>query len=343
MENKNYLTVSDALDKYMALSGNTSSSLKMQYIIRAMYIWKDIRNNVLKTTSHKLLNVDKSVLPFRVKLPDCASLFLNVTIKNNCDEYVPLSNWQGIQINPYDNSEVKCSCNSELKNCIESSEKTTETITIQGSPYTKTIKTKVYSNGDIYIETSTPHEKLDANGDNVLDEDRIVIENIIDKKMICNLAVKECGCIDATEKNLETIKSCFCEEVFNACKKSCNDNFKQPNDEYLSQNDSGYFSYSEPDRNIYLYGAIPNQVMVNFQTTGEGEADELIPSYAEMAFFKGIDWLNSRYSQLTNRLEKRQLEDEYKASKSELELSLPRNKINVHDFNNPTKHVFAKW
>jgi len=74
-DNNNYLTVSEALEKYMILSGNFSTSAKMQYMVRALEIWKDIRNNVLKTTSHKWVQVNKSVLPYRVDLPKCASMF----------------------------------------------------------------------------------------------------------------------------------------------------------------------------------------------------------------------------------------------------------------------------
>lgn len=339
MTDQNYHTISDALEKYMALSGNNSASLKMQYMVRALEIWKEIRNDILKTTSHKWVQVDKSSLPYKIELPKCASLFLNITIKNKCDEYVPLSKWQNMPTTPYVDVTKKCTCNNDLKNCIESNETITENIVLYGTSYTKKTKTKVYSNGDVYIETSTPYEKLDEDGS---DKNHIV-EMIDEKKLICKLSIKECGCIEVSQENLKTIESCCCQETINQCNKICNDYFTQPNDIYLSQNDGGYFSYSEPNRHVYLYGSIPSQVIVNFQTTGESEEDELIPNYAFMAFVKGMDWINSRYSKTMNRLEKRQYEEEYASEKSKLELKLPRNKINIYSFNNPTKEFFAKW
>ncbi len=527
MQDQNYHTVSEALEKYMALSGNNSTSLKMQYMVRALEVWKDIRNNTLRTTSHKWVQVDKSSLPYKAQLPSCASLFLNATIKNNCGEYVPLSKWHNMITTPYVDVSKKCECNNELKSCIESIEEKKENIVIQGNTYEKITKTKIYTNGDVYTHVTEPIEDtrqsikdnqlvvyqfdvvmeifkegapgfdmyvsdnhmivangadpkqyyyniFDINNNNtwnnddfyscfkstfrLLDNDdyrtggfraesieaydfwrndfakhcktqlelnsftihscnvsdvsttednlkitrraklNIIAPNGIDfayiqrsslqtmdinfkaigsdifsppytydnfsqnggdyrkdvvvlpfcrmvttESYVCNLKTKPCGCIEVSQENLQTIESCCCQEVINQCQKICNDYFTQPNDDYLSQNESGYFDYSEPNRYVYLYGSIPSQVMLNFQSTGEGESDELIPNYAFMTFVKGMDWINSRYSKTMNRLEKKQYEEEYSASKSELELKLPRNKMNIEDFNNPTKNLFGKW
>ena len=342
--NSNYLTVSEALEKYMVLSGNFSASAKMQYSVRALEIWKDIRNNVLKTTSHKWVQVNKSVLPYRVELPKCASMFLNITIKNDCGEYVSLDRWSNMIDTPYVDVVKKCSCDNELKSCIESTEVITETISMAGGSYDKITTTKVYANGDVYIETSTPHEVLDENGDAKEDgTGKPLVENIIDKKMICKLQTKECGCIELSQENLQVIEKCFCTEILDKCKKACDEKFTQPNDEYLGQNKSGYFSHSEPNRFVTLYGAIPNQVLVNFKTKGDAEEDELIPDYAFMTFIKGMDWINSRYSKMMNRLDKNDYERDYKSAKSQLELDLPRNKFISSNFGNPIGGVFNKW
>lgn len=583
--NSNYLTVSEALEKHMVLSGNTSTSAKMQYMVRALEVWKDIRNNVLKTTSHKWVKVDKSVLPYRVEMPKCASMFLNVTIKNDCGEYVSLDRWSNMVSTPYVDVSESCSCDDQLKSCIESESVDVETnvtntiigeeiiidhdpstplnkiqfnFTLNGnvvpilmsslpsgwsysngvltkpidnykiqsvnylavtinattlnipsgwsyavtspapqvqllaitkpcldnftflgatlfvssltfqynttpsnceyvikkpgyvpmsnltftfvsptlgtlicslalgfpssysltygsagttttdiiinkpclddyvlqnvtmnspvtvphtysatptckytvqkgafvdeSSYTfsfsrpqsefppkfvndkyssfqstETKKTKVYTNGDVFIETITPYEKLNDSGN------LIKIEMVSDKKFICKLKTKECGCIELSQENLQEIENCFCTEVSDRCKSICNAKFTQPNDELLGQNESGYFSYAEPDRNIYLYGAIPNQVMINFKTKGDSEEDELMPDYVFMTFSKGMDWINSRYSKLMNRLEKNDYERDYKSAKAELELSLPRSKFISSNFNNPLKDFFPKW
>lgn len=342
--NSNYLTVSEALEKHMILSGNFSSSAKMQYTVRALEVWKDIRNNVLKTTSHKWVQVDKSVLPYRVELPKCASMFLNITIKNDCGEYVSLDKWSNMISTPYVDVTKKCSCDVELKNCIESSETKTEQISMAGGSYNKITTTRVYANGDIYIETSTPHEVLDANGAPILDgAGKPLVRNVVDKDFVCKLKTKECGCIELSQENLKEIEKCFCVEVFDKCKQVCNQKFTQPNDEFLGQNQSGYFSYSEPNSYVTLYGAIPNQVLINFKTKGDSEEDELIPDYSFMTFSKGMDWINSRYSKLMNRLEKNDYERDYKSAKTELELSLPRNKFISSNFNNPTKDFFPRW
>jgi|694.fasta_scaffold00239_66 hypothetical protein len=338
MQNANYYTISDALEKYMAISGNNSTSLKMQYMVRALEIWKEIRNDVLKFISNKWVQVDKSELPYKVKLPNCASMFLGITVKNKCDEYVSLSKWDNMPTTPYKDVLKKCDCNDALKSCIESTEVTIEYVNIDAVNYQKVVTKKVYTNGDVYIETSSPYEKFDANGDTLGE-----VDIVVDKQMICNLALKECGCIEISQENIKKIESFCCHETFLKCNQICNDELNQPNEDYLSQNGTGYYSYSEPNRNVYLYGNIPSQVLVNYITTGESESDELIPNYAFMTFVKGMDWINSRYSKTMNRLEKREIEREYSASKSELELKLPRNKINVSDFNGSTKNIFMQW
>jgi hypothetical protein len=245
---------------------------------------------------------------------------------------------------PYVNVIKKCSCDNELKNCIESSETITETISMAGGSYEKITTNKVYTNGDVYIETSIPHEVLDENGyTKEGNYGKPLVKNIIDKKMICKLQTKECGCIELSQENLQVIEKCFCTEVLDKCKKVCNEKFTQPNDEYLGKNKNGYFSHEEPNNFVTLYGSIPSQVLVNFKTKGDAEEDELIPGYAFMTFIKGMDWINSRYSKLMNRLEKNDYEKDYKSAKSELELDLPRNKFISSNFGNPTQNIFAKW
>ncbi len=564
---ENILTISEAVERYMAISGNNSPSFKAQYLIRGVEVWKDLKDNILKTPSHKWVRVDKSSLPFKAELPKCASLFISVGAINKCDEYVAFTRHQNMHTVPYKEVE-QCSCGDDLKNCLESYKEKTEDVVIEtacsqridlndeagksrfyvgyidyfnpntnaiskktsnitanesnnsigtvltlnsfivnGVEYVpspvqslttsfydvmdlyyslnvpdvifkvvsarnylnlselewnttgfanvgwiimiappgttvlvngifadinqispivplqinnqavseseifdkwtiypsisdivatfdtpdgeqeiamddlptgwtfspslyritkpcydgyviqsatlydipisfvadnisvseilkKTTKTKVYSNGDVYIETITPMAVLNSIGGFSR------IEMVTDSELICKLDVKPCGCIDVSETNLSTIGTCM-DSIFENCKAICQNVFTQPNEESLTRSDSGYFKYEEGSNWVYLYGDVPNQVLLNFKSNGEVE--ENMPEYCLNAFILGMDFYNSRYSRTMNRFDKAQARQDYWAAKNQLKEMLPRNRLLVSHWDNNRIGIFVKW
>lgn len=545
---ENIITLKEAVERYMAVSGRNSSSYRAQYLIRAVEIWKDIRNNVLKLPSAKWCRVDKTKLPYSVKLPSCASMFLSVGSDNNCDEYENYEQQDNMQITAYEETtDPVCDCDNSIAECVVATESTEEEIIIDSLPYTKTVETKISSNGDVCVKTIQPVQRFDSVGNPLFTEQKTfdfqlkmfvllssatpdlykdaavpsdiyfhydavdsdihyfngiytsgvsmwdnsgigdmfraqfwhedvgvsgysnrgineiggnqadsqaaydnwrselekhVYFELFDKKAIvvnsveathvstvttateithtvnlkitvpasspdldtimlnsnsdnewdfvggtlvagsgwqfsnitlttaphqidsvkdvlppvasvdmietnvitCNLQVKECSCVEVSQENLEIIRSCCCEETYIKCKDLCDDYFKQPTKEgSLTKSAKGYFKYDEATRTIYLAGNVPSQVLVLYQTTGEAEGDEVMPNYALMTFFKGMNYINDMFSTSKNRFEKDDSERAYDGAKVELELSLPRNKFDINSWGNSPIEIFMKW
>lgn len=75
---------------------------------------------------------------------------------------------------------------------------TEESILINDSYYDKTVIKKLYPNGDYFLETTTPYFNIDNSE----------VEYITTKEFIAAIKLKECGCVEETEENIEVIKTC---------------------------------------------------------------------------------------------------------------------------------------
>lgn len=100
--------------------------------------------------------------------------------------------------------EVKCNnqcekCHTDKSICrdLEITEET-EIVIINSSTYEKTIIKKLYPNGDYYLETKIPVLNLDTN----------TVEYDTQKEFITNISLKDCGCVDENEGNIQKIKIC---------------------------------------------------------------------------------------------------------------------------------------
>lgn len=140
----------------MAVSGNNSSSFQSIYLIRGIEVWREIRDEILKTPAHKWIRVDKSKRPYRVELPKCAQMFLSVGALNFCDEFKPFGKYNNMISTDYEEVEA-CSCDDEIKACIETNETTTEEVVIEtGCSQTVVLSGSPGTPVDIEIVFDTP-------------------------------------------------------------------------------------------------------------------------------------------------------------------------------------------
>lgn len=328
-------TITDAVEEYMALAMDFNSMHRSTFLTRGKWVWKHIRNNILKSVSHKWVTVDKTKSTYRAYLPKCASMFLSVSIKtpDGCIDLTPNPEMcivDYITVDKYD-----CGCPKGVKECITTNETITETITIEGVSYTKTVITTVMSNGNVFKEITEPISQLDAEGN-------FIKVNMVDSnELICKLSVKDCGCVEVSQSNLEVLKTCCSSVTINGFSLFCNAPVEKYNP-FSIENEYGHFKYDD-NNTVYLEGKnFPDQVLINYTSNGDGEEDEVIPDYAMKCFFDGMHEMNSRFSSGIDRFEKRSRVEAYKISQDELEMSLPRNKINIVDWLNATNKI-TKW
>ena len=342
MDSGNYMSINDAVAKYMAISGINSGSNTAVFNVRATMVWKELRNDVLKIIDHKWVGVDKTKVPYQAILPECASLLKNVGCLDNCNKYVAYTNFNSMpNVEDLDVKSV-CNCKQGIKECIETYEKIEDDVILPSGTFTKTTIKKVLSNGDVYTYTNTPMENLDANGV-VLPPPSPAVVYVDDETYVCRLDINECGCVQLSQENLFKINSCCTEATIVNCSNVCKTFFIQPNAQVITKNEDGYYSYEEKTRTVFLYGNIKDKVLMNFQTKGDSLDEEKIPDYAMLAFIAGMDFWNSRYSKTMNRFEKNEMERAYKMAKTDLEMMLPRNNFQIEDIDKNSVNTFSKW
>ncbi len=92
----------------------------------------------------------------------------------------------------------KCGQNSTICNDLTVTE-TEELVVVGDQTATKTTIKKLYPNGDYYLETTIPYQTDPTND---------VIKYATTKEFIAAVDLLDCGCINPTAENIETIRTC---------------------------------------------------------------------------------------------------------------------------------------
>lgn len=127
-----------------------------------------------------------------------------VALKNSPD----LINEKGIEVVK---AEVCPRCQQDNGIC-ESLQVTesTKSITIEGNSYLETVIKKLYSNGDYYLETTTP----------VLNIETQVVEYTTKREFIVNFDLSDCGCLKEGDENVSKIQT-YCPDVYDCYYVPC--------------------------------------------------------------------------------------------------------------------------
>jgi len=91
----------------------------------------------------------------------------------------------------------KCGQNSTICNDLTVTEKV-ETVIVNDSPYDKTTIKKLYPDGSYFLEITHPYWDVSAEA----------IDYATTKEFIATIDLKDCGCINPTVENIETIRAC---------------------------------------------------------------------------------------------------------------------------------------
>lgn len=123
-----------------------------------------------------------------------------------------------------DNSITTIECEDTCKVCGQDATicndmtvtETTEVVVVGDTTATKTIIKKLYPDGSYYLETTYPYWDIENS----------VIAYATTKEFIATIDLKDCGCINPTVENIETIQnccySCYCSH-FAGCGDVCRD------------------------------------------------------------------------------------------------------------------------
>lgn len=117
----------------------------------------------------------------------------------------------GYIVDPTLNNDCKCQCGGE--GCLSADVKYelfTEEVVIDGNTYVKTIKKMILPDGRYLQETTQPVATYD-------EQQNMTVEMQTSTKELCQVQVKDCGCVLNTQENLASLCSCGCTCIFRGC------------------------------------------------------------------------------------------------------------------------------
>jgi len=107
----------------------------------------------------------------------------------------------------------KCRQDKSICNDLTVTE-SVEMVIVNGNAYEQTTIKKLYPDGSYYLETTIPYWNVTTD----------TIEFTTTKEFIAKIELKQCGCVETTTENIETIKSCCYEAYcchFSNCTNVC--------------------------------------------------------------------------------------------------------------------------
>ncbi len=327
------LTLSAAVDQYMAENGIDSRKYGAKYLITAKWAWKKLFLNTLYVVQSTWEPLKKGEPYNYIDVPRGLVRLLSVGNPDKCGNIQPL--YYNPQLNIIAKPTNKkcgcnqCNCDGLCEELNSLSVTTKELFTINGVTYYEKTWIKTCPNGDILEYKETPAKKYndyignagdfnpDFNPDfNVGNADlsnfSIVTETT--QRKLCAVTVKPCGCVETTPEN-EAILLEHCGCQFNHCckrgRRHCEQFLENINNNRRGEikiSECGtriYFKPSHDTHNINLTN--PEYLLVNWQSNGEIVGQQVqVPEYAYDALCAGIYYRvtkrNGKYN-LSERLE----------------------------------------
>lgn len=342
------MTLSDLVDDFCLAQGNMRESLILQQYRHARWAWKELFRTTLWEIKKAVLCVDCK--DHSIRLPDDCERVYTISVVDCHGKIHPLgfnTDWNTAKIKCIKN---KCSCQKcdgvdTLCAAIDSITAATETVTIHGVDYTKTILTRYDGSGAVQTQETVP--VWDVNSNTVIYQTNV--------KTVCNVETTTKGCIKATRANMDLLReSCGCGNFFG--------NWSELGQTWGNYNAYrelipavynyfGEWNYNAEDRQIvHIFGCGTRhfghndqqeaewrsnirQVIVDYQTNGEIPNSEiLVPEYAVEAVQIGMAY---RQKYLNVRVRE--------SEKEEARMAWSREKTRVAKYLNPmTMDVVSK-
>lgn len=323
--------LSEAVDEYLVNRGIEKKKYYAKYLIIAQRVWQDLFWNTLWVTKNVWQPLKKGNPYNYIDLPGDVARLFSVNRQDHCGNIVPL--YYNNQLNIISPPTVKkCGCStcdcSGLCEDVNSFTMTTKLLfTINGVDYFEKTWLKYCPNGDILeyqeIPTKRYNDFIGDGGDynNDYDDDfniatgafgnfSIVTEKF--QRKVCQLTAQPCGCPEETPENDQLLLDhcgCFLPVSCHRRRRHCEHFLANPARNIWGEvklSDCGKKIFFRPTRH-FLDGTrigtpiLPEFLLVNYQTNGKTvDAQTLVPDWALLALWTGIDWrsklFNGKYS-----------------------------------------------
>ncbi len=313
------MTLSNVVDDFCLAQGNMNQSAILATYRHARWSWKNLFRKTLWEVRKAVLCVD---CDHTIKKPKDCERILNISVVDCHGHIHPLSfnpdlNTASIRCLKSSCSCTSCNGNDTLCAAIDTIKAETETVTINGTDYTKTTWTRCDPSGAIQKEMKIP----------AWDErNQTVVYNTI-TETICNVETTTNGCIKSTAANVNALRT-FCGvgsflDNWNALGFGWNSgqfrdlapapynywgdwnvNAADPNIIHIfGSNQTRHFNHDDHQESEWRNNI--RQVILDYQTNGETpDAEILIPEYAVEAVQDGIVYRQKRLNPRTSEGDK---------------------------------------
>ncbi len=323
-----YVSANELVDGMLIREGDTDQKNKGIYLFLLKEVYQDLNLSVIRNTERYLLKVNKQMQC--VNVPDGFLELSSISVPNRHGKFEPLIVNENIDTDIVDigASSIcgcdECQCDCAYCSSIRNYELISSIVPAfmpDGSTqnFTSTIRKKILKDGTYVRETTVPTQIF---------VDNVHTDTILQTttETLCNLEIKECGCVVNTPKNEQLIyEFCDCNSIEQDCGAPVR--MRTPDLKYYKMNDRG-------DR-IHFPGDFPyDTVLVRFYADRKTK-DLRIPYMAQNAMRMGI---KKEYSLFNGGKEYQTFELLYNKAKMDLADNLTRLKLS--DF---YKHVLGTF
>lgn len=326
-------TLSQVVDEYLINRGIDKKKHFGKYLVISQRVWQEIFWNTLWIVKTVWLPLKKGDPYHYIDVPRDKARIFSINSTDDCGKLVPL--YYNNQLNVVSRPKIKkcgctrCDCGGICEDVNGLTATTNLLFTINGIDYYEKTWLKYCPNGDVWEYKEVPTKKYatapvtgdyneDYDNDFSIQSDAFSNFTIVTEtfqKKICALAVKPCGCPEETDANQQLlIDNCGCflsfSNTFRRC--YCDQFLADPAPNIYGQvkiSECGTRIYYKPPLHRFKQQCVvgpgpiprlPEFLQVSYQTSGKNVgSDTLVPDFALMAMWTGIDWrsklFNSRY------------------------------------------------
>lgn len=327
-----FLTLTESTNEYMLATMNDKRKYFINYLTHGKWVWKKLLWNTIWAIKNKYMEVDFTTETPSILIPADMMRFINVSLTDDCNRLRSLLFDDMMDVVP---TKQKDCCNicgdtNDYGQCVNEMTLVQKDVIIDENVYVEKIWTRLCKDGSMYEIREVPVKKYNSSDA----EEGYEIGKETIEKLICNLEVKECGCVKKTEQNrvlIVTHCGCF---VASCQKKFCNSTITRPSTRKPN--------IKIQDGRIWISGDnVPKWIILSYQTNGECSDEEImIPEYCLDTVIFGIHARSQALAPNVGPNESRESERKFRAKVQELEEFL--NPILMTEFMN-AQMAFPLW
>jgi hypothetical protein len=281
--------LSEVVDNYTALQGNSRRSHYVALLTGAKWAWKELLAETIWSVRQRYVRVQECANGSRfIRLPKDVLRLLNVNDVDDCGNLRPMSNDPHRATARLALPKPGCTCHcgghSTLCGELDGMMLRTEPVVLGGQTYTRRLYNRKGDSGELVEIAENPTMVRKPDG-----TQEVVTTTV--RRLVCKLESNTEGCIANTPGNRRLLEThCGCVLIERVC------------DVRRLDNSWGYWTVDAEDpTKLWVRDNGAAQLIVTYQSDGDREMDEedgeyLVPEYAAVTLMAGVDHYASMFN-----------------------------------------------